>query len=263
MGHMSSTANRIIAIDTSVRRLACLADIHANIAAFDAVLASDQFALADGVAFLGCTTSGPEPQAVIERCRDLTIPAFFLAGNGERAIVELADGTRIEDDWPPGPWMVDQHGEQGVEIIRGWPAGLIIAVDGLGDVRFCHGSPRSDIELLTPRTSAERIEEATRDVDQQVIVHGHTHVQYERTVNGKHIVGPGSVGLPYSAGEFGARWALIGPGVELICTPYELSDARRRISNSGYPSPKYMNTLESPPDLEELIREWELKEFSD
>jgi diadenosine tetraphosphatase ApaH/serine/threonine PP2A family protein phosphatase len=260
---VSPTGSRVVAIDRPSQRLACLADVHANVAALDAVLASGEFATADAVAFLGCTTSGPEPQAVLERCADLKLPTFFLAGNGERAIIEIADGKRVEDDWPPGQWMADRHGEQGLETIRSWPAGLIVQVEGLGAVRLCHGSPRSDIELLTPLTNDERIEAANRDVEERVIVHGHTHIQYERTVNGKRIVGPGSVGLPYTTGDFGARWALLGPDIEPIQTPYRLSDARSRIEASGYPSLKYLNTLENPPDPEEIIRDCEVKRFSD
>jgi diadenosine tetraphosphatase ApaH/serine/threonine PP2A family protein phosphatase len=260
---MTFAGDRVETIDEPVRRLACLADVHANIAALEAVFASEQFRTADAVAFLGCTTLGPEPFAVLDECAKLSVPTYFLSGNGERAVVELSDGTRIDDEWVAGAWLVDCHGQRGVELIRRWPVGLIFEVEGLGSVRLCHGSPRSDIELFTPQTPPARIAEATAGVDEPVVVHGHTHLQYERTVNGKRIVGSGSVGLPYTSGAFGARWSLLGPDVELICTPYDIESARARIAATDYPSSKFLQTLEHPPNPEEIIADCEVKCFSD
>jgi diadenosine tetraphosphatase ApaH/serine/threonine PP2A family protein phosphatase len=251
-----------VTVDRPVQRLACLADVHANVAALDAIIASDDFATADAVAFLGCLTPGPEPQAVLQRCAQLAVPTYFLAGNGERAVIELAEG-RTHDDWFAGRWILDRHGVEGVAAIRSWPTGLIAHVAQLGDVRLCHGSPRSDIELLTPRTNADRIEAATADVDQRVVVHGHTHLQYERTVAGRRIVGAGSVGLPYTSGEFSAHWVLLGPGIELIQTPYDLSRTRSRIKDSSYPDPRFLDTLEHPPSPEEIIEDAERRCVSD
>lgn len=258
---MTTDGTRVTTIVGEVGRLACLADVHANVAALDAVISSDLFSTVDAVAFLGCLTTGPEPQAVLERCMQLDAPSYFIAGNGERSVIELADGRTI-DDWPVGPWVLDRHGAECVAMIRSWPKGLIADIAGLGRVRMCHGSPRSDIEVLTPNTIPARIRAATRDVTERVLVHGHTHLQYERTVGGLRLVGPGSVGNPYTTGEFGARWAILGPDVQLIETPYDINAARTRIQASGYPSPKFLETLEHPPTPDEIIEECESRWFS-
>lgn len=246
----------------SFETLACLADVHGNTAALDAVLATSEFAAAEAVAFLGCTTTGPDPLGVLERCRSIDKPIVCIAGNGERAVLEVAAGASA-DDWPAGPWLVDRHGPEGLEVIRGWPATAVCVVRGLGAVRICHGSPRSDIELLTPGTSEERIAEAMREVPERTIVHGHTHLQYERTVAGRRIVGPGSVGLPYTTGPFGARWAILGPDVRLLTTEYDFREAERRILPIGYPNTTYLGMLEHPPTPDEIIADAEARHFSD
>ena len=36
------------------------------------------------------------------------------------------------------------------EFLAGFEENVVVEVDGLGPVRFCHGSPRSDEECVTP-----------------------------------------------------------------------------------------------------------------
>jgi diadenosine tetraphosphatase ApaH/serine/threonine PP2A family protein phosphatase len=253
-----SAPARVDLIDAGGVVLACLADVHGNTAALDAVLASPEFALAGAVAFLGCTTTGPDPHGVLARCADLTMPVFHLAGNGERWVLELARGVRPAER-EVDEWLVAAHGDDGLATIGSWPGGLRVAHPPVGGLRLCHGSPRSDIELLTSLTGQDRLREATAGVAEAVVVHGHTHVQYRRDAVGKVITGAGSVGLPYAAGP-GARWALISDQVRLVVTPYDLDRAEALIAATGYPGDAYLKTLRHPPspsaktaDAEKLV----------
>jgi diadenosine tetraphosphatase ApaH/serine/threonine PP2A family protein phosphatase len=255
-----SAPRRVDLVDTGGAVLACLADVHGNTAALDAVLASDEFALAGAVAFLGCTTTGPDPHGVLERCADLKMPVFYLAGNGERWVLELASGVRpVERE--VDEWLIGAHGDDGLATIGSWPGGLRVAHPPAGGLRLCHGSPRSDIELLTSLTGEDRLREATAGVEEAVVVHGHTHVQYRRDAVGKVITGAGSVGLPYAAGA-GARWALISDQVRLVTTPYDLDRAAAMITATGYPADAYLKTLRQPPSPEEMNAKAEQLSFS-
>jgi hypothetical protein len=135
-----SEPQRIDRIEEPIRVLACLADIHANTAALDAVINSPEFAMANAVAFLGCTTVGPDPAGTLALCYSLAIPAFYLAGNGERAIVEMASGVR-EFERDLDPWLVAAHGEAELAAIRRWPSGLTCQLSCGRRLRLCHGSP--------------------------------------------------------------------------------------------------------------------------
>jgi diadenosine tetraphosphatase ApaH/serine/threonine PP2A family protein phosphatase len=255
-----SAPRRVDLVGAGGAVVACLADVHGNTAALDAVLASEDFARADAVAFLGCTTTGPDPHGVLERCANLKVPVYHLAGNGERRVLEIASGVRpVERE--VDEWLVAAHGADGLAAIGSWPGGLRVAHPQAGGLRLCHGSPRSDIELLTSLTTDDRLREATAGVAETVVVHGHTHVQYRRDAVAKVITGAGSVGLPYAAGP-GARWVLISDRVRLIVTPYDVDRAAARIAATGYPGDAYLKTLLRPPSPEVKTAEAESLVFS-
>ena len=101
----------------------------------------------------------------------------------------------------------------------------MVDVDGLGPTRFCHGSPRSDEELVDRGDSASSgCASSSPASRRRAVVTAHTHVSYERRVDGTLLLNPGSVGLPYE-GRPGAYWALLGPGVEHRRTEYDLDAA--------------------------------------
>ena len=99
---------------------------------------------------------------------------------------------------------------------------------------FCHASPRSDEEIVTPLSPEARIAPMLAGVAQRTVVLGHTHVQFDREVAGRRLVNAGSVGMPYE-GRAAAFWALLGPGVELRRTRYDVTVTCARVRESGIP----------------------------
>lgn len=69
----------------------------------------------------------------------------------------------------------------------------------LGPMLFCHGSPRSDTEMLTSFTAPERLGPVMSGVAEHTIVYGHTHRQFDRQVADRRLVKAGAVGMPYRA----------------------------------------------------------------
>jgi diadenosine tetraphosphatase ApaH/serine/threonine PP2A family protein phosphatase len=130
-------------------------------------------------------------------------------------------------------WTAKQLERSQRDFLAQLPEQACFSLDGLGEVLFCHGSPRSDEEMITAATPEERLREMLADVRQRVVVCGHTHMQFDRTVDGMRIVNAGSVGMPY--GDVGAYWLLLGPEIMLRRTLYDLEDAAARIRASGYP----------------------------
>src|SRR4030095_16176130 len=182
----------------------------------------------------GDLTWGCEPDQTIDLVRDL--PAVFVRGNSERAVVEFAQGTR-DPVRPREIWSAAQHSPAAVECVAAFPFAVVVDVRELGPVRFCHGSPRSDTELVTPGTPDERIRELSAGVPEPTIVPGHTHLQFDRSVAGRRSVNPGSVGRPYHASSPGtAYWATLGPDVHLRQTSYDVDEAVRRGASVGDPS---------------------------
>ena len=128
---------------------------------------------------------------------------------------------------------------------------------GLGEVLFCHATPRSDEENVTRLTPPERVRPALDGVAQRVVVCGHTHMQYDRTVDDVRLVNAGSVGMP--VGPPGAYWLLLGPDVTLVRTDYDLDAAAARVRATAYPQAAEFasrNVL-APPSEEEILRAFE------
>jgi diadenosine tetraphosphatase ApaH/serine/threonine PP2A family protein phosphatase len=87
---------------------------------------------------------------------------------------------------------------------------------------------------MTVETPDERIRAFTAGLDVDVVVCGHTHMQFDRRVDRVRVVNPGSVGMPY--GEPGAFWAVLGPDVEMRRTAYDRDAAATRIRALDWPA---------------------------
>jgi diadenosine tetraphosphatase ApaH/serine/threonine PP2A family protein phosphatase len=169
---------------------------------------------------------------------------------------------------PRERWMVQHHDASLRALLAAFPATVELEVDGLGDVLFTHGSPRSDEELVTVETPESRLADAIAGTTARIIATAHTHVRYERDALGRTLFNPGSVGLPYE-GEPGAYWALLGsPGetgsaIEHRRTAYDLDEAERRYRDSGDPLATEMTEmLRQPPTPAEVIAHAESLAFS-
>ncbi|MGW8970468.1 metallophosphoesterase family protein [Streptomyces platensis] len=213
-----------------------LSDVNANVPALRAVLEEAGSDGAELFVFTGNLTWGAEPEQTAELVTALGDRAVCLRGNTDRALLDLATATRA----PRGPreaWMLNQHSIDTVRLLAGFAFGAVVGVQGLGDVRLCHGSPRSDTELVTPRTPESRFAVLAHGMDERTLVTGHTQLQFDRELAGCRSVGPGGIGTPHHTSTPGtAHWAMLGPGVELRRTRYDVSEAARRGMRAGDPS---------------------------
>jgi putative phosphoesterase len=173
-------------------RVATLYDIHGNLRALEAVLAElpeDATIVVGGDTCLG----GDEPGETLETLRALGDRVVWVRGNADRE---------------PVPELTEEQ----FAFLQALPSGA-----RLERVLYVHASPRNDEDIFTVRTPEERIAFLFEDVDADVVVCGHTHMQFERVIAGKRVINSGSVGMPYED-EPGAYWTL-----DLVHrqTPYE------------------------------------------
>jgi putative phosphoesterase len=237
-------------------RVAVLSDAHGNAVALAAVLAEVDRERADLLVFGGDLTWGAEPMATYELAAARAERSIFIRGNADRALAEGAAETGRER------WIRESHSPEARAFVERFEEQAVVEVDGLGAVRFCHGSPRSDEECVTPETPEERVREFMTDVAERVLVTAHVHMQFDREVAGVRSVNPGSVGLPYEARP-GAYWALLGPDVELRRTDYDVAGAVAAYRESGFPDPEQMvELLEQPPSRAEVIEDAERRVFA-
>ena len=243
-------------------RIAALNDIHGNLPALEAVLAEVEAAGVDRIVLGGDMASGPMPTETLDVLLDLGERAVALHGNADRELVSVFDGAPPNSAIPEAlreavVWNGRSLQPRHRDYLAALPPTLTFEVDGVGEVLFCHATPRSDVEIFTRATPDERAAPMFAGVRCDLVVCGHTHMQFERRVGAVRVVNAGSVGMPY--GEPGAYWLLLGPDVELRRTDYDLELAAARIRATDFPGAEDFaarNVLR-PPSAAEAIDTFE------
>ena len=219
-------------------RIATLNDIHGNLPALEAVLADVDAAGVDLIVLGGDIAAGPMPAETLDLLLSLGDRVAALHGNADRELVAVFDGAPPDPAIPEGQreglvWTARSLARRHRDHLAGLPPTVTVAVDGTGEVLFCHASPRNDVEIFTVASPDEHVAPMLVGVRADVVVCGHTHMQFDRSVGGVRVVNAGSVGMPY--GPPGAYWLLLGPEVELRRSEYDLGEAAARIRASGHP----------------------------
>jgi predicted phosphodiesterase len=180
--------------------VAVLSDIHGVLPALDAVLAEPAVRAAERIVLTGDIAAGDIPD-------------------------------------PIAPWAARQLSPGHVDWLARLPYPVTLAVDGFGDVVFCHATPRDDEEVVVVDSRLDRWAEVLAGLPEQImtVVCGHTHMPFTRLAHRRQIINPGSVGMPY--GRPGAHWALLADGaVTMRRTGYDIEAACATIQEmSDYP----------------------------
>jgi putative phosphoesterase len=188
-------------------KVATLYDVHGNLPALEAVLADvpDDAAIVVG----GDVAAGPFPSETLERLRALGDRVHWLRGNADR---ELTPGEQGLAPAEVLEWVRARLSAEQIGFLHALPETLELDVDGIGSVLFCHATPQNDVDIFTERTPDERIASQFANLGVDLVVCGHTHMQFVRTIADVSVVNSGSVGMAYEDSP-GGYWLLLGPGV--------------------------------------------------
>jgi predicted phosphodiesterase len=221
-------------------RIAALYDIHGNLPALEAVLAEVEVLAVDAIVVGGDVAPGAMTPQVIERLRGLGERARFVRGNGDREVVEAFDADPGPD--PASEDMLERMlaaevarlDRAGRDFLAAFAPVVRLEADGIGPTLFCHGSPRSDTEIITQITPPERLGPMLAGVAERTVVCGHTHHQFALEHDGRRVLNAGAVGMPYQ-GAAAAFWLLLGPDVEMRRTDYDVEGAIATMRAAGPP----------------------------
>jgi predicted phosphodiesterase len=198
---------------------ALLYDVHGNLPALEAVLAdavaqgADEFVLGGDYALAGAW-----PAECVKRIEKLT--GQWIRGNTERWLEDPSDTPDDEMLHRAIDYCRAQLGVHRVEELFGLPTST-----GIDGACVCHAAPHDDTLTFAPQATIGDAE-LLAHTDAQVVVFGHSHLQFMRTADtGQLLVNPGSVGMPFD-GDRRAAYALWNGGrdFELRRVPYD-SDA--------------------------------------
>jgi predicted phosphodiesterase len=214
-----------------------LSDIHGVLPALREVLAEPDVRAAARIVLTGDIAAGPMPVETLDLLTSLGDRVVWVRGNADRELVSMARGEPAPIPDPVSPWAAAQLPGRHVELLDRLPHPVTLDVAGFGPVLFCHGSPQHDDDVVLVDSSIARWGTVLSDVPTEIrtVVCGHTHMPFQRLVDRRLVVNPGSVGMPY--GRPGPHWALLSDGdVQLRHTTVDLDRiADEIIATSRFP----------------------------
>jgi diadenosine tetraphosphatase ApaH/serine/threonine PP2A family protein phosphatase len=239
-------------------RILLLSDIHANLEALDACLASaPSFDVAVNLGDI--VGYGASPNEVSERSRDLG--KVFVRGNHDKAATGIMD---LEDFNPMAAaaaiWTRNELSAANLDWLKALPHGPV-ALPDFPEVQLVHGSPNDEDEYVVSLGDALA---PLITLTSPLTFFGHTHLQGGFFANGsaadgfrpeyktvgqpesvalqlksnaRYLINPGSVGQPRD-GDWRAAFAMFDTDAQIVHfhrTPYNLKSAQDRIFEAKLP----------------------------
>lgn len=228
--------------------IAVISDIHGNLWALEAVLrdldrvSPQQVVVAGDLAF-----GGPTPGECVALIRRRGYPT--IRGNTDEWLTN-APGAGV-----PG----------GVADAAAWTRARLTAEDrrylsvlpflwrtshDAGDILVVHATPWSISDAVMPDASEATVVRVFQEAGAAAVVYGHIHIAYVRELDGRLLINPGSVGLPYD-GDPRASYALFSADrgawrTTLHRVDYDLSEALNASRQSDNPEgQRWARRLES------------------
>ncbi len=234
-----------------------LSDIHSNLEALDECLDSAEDAYDEIICLGDLVGYGPDPNAVIERIRDLA--RIIIRGNHDKACAGLTDAeefnplAKMATDWTRQQ-LTPEH----IEFLRRVPAGPLL----LDWFEAVHGAHIDEDEyILGPGQALP----ALRTMEVQATFFGHTHYQggFALTPNGRfqsircsskqdgrtvtlsledgarYLINPGSVGQPRD-GDPRAAFAILDSEHRRVAyyrVAYDFLATQNKMQKASLPEP--------------------------
>ena len=218
-----------------MRELAVISDVHANLEAFESVLAEakglDILCLGDLVDY------GANPNEVVELVRRRGIKSVM--GNHDWAALNGDTSMFNARAAMSSVWTRAHLTNQNLEFIRTLVPEFRTELEGTA-AYFTHGSPDDRLwEYVDPRTHSDLFGFYLSKLKVGLIGLGHTHVPYVWEERGKVVFNPGSVGQPRDGDPKASFAVLRADGqevrVEIRRVPYDVRKAASKIREAGLP----------------------------
>jgi putative phosphoesterase len=214
-------------------KIAIISDLHANLEALSAVSRDydELWVLGDLVNY------GPNPAETIDFVRSHA--ALIVRGNHDHSIGfdadcgcsprfrEMAEATRT--------YTSSLLSAADKQFLRELPTCARRTIKGM-TFFLCHATPSDFLYEYRPPDSPlwDRVEESTSGAD--VILAGHTHLQFRRSLGARTVINPGSLGQS-KMGDPRARYAVWQDGqFELRSIEYPLDKTVQKISRLPLPN---------------------------
>ncbi len=199
-----------------------LADIHGNLPALEAVLATPEAKHCREIISIGDQVNfGPLSRAVVERLNGLG--AIMLLGNHEERLLHPADEAFSGYNWALMRWTAAQMAGIDLAFPTDWR---------LGPILFTHGTPGKPYHLVHPPELPQVLDTLPPDV--KVLVSGHNHHRWDVAHGHRRAFNPGSLGMEEEGRGGVAPFAVLdGDSLTHHAVPYDIQATLRAFIDTG------------------------------
>ena len=213
-------------------KVALISDVHSNLVALDAVLADiDAIGVEQIVSAGDIVGYYPYPNETIERFRSRNIRSIL--GNHDRAVIRINPVGMNKMAAEAVLWTSKHVSADGVDYLRDLKARMQVRM-GPHLAGIYHGSPRDDDEYLYEVDAGPELLEMC---ECDLLVVGHTHIPFIKTLGSGTIVNSGSVGQPRD-GDRRASYVLYDGDSEVFQirrVEYEVEVVDQEVQRVGLP----------------------------
>jgi putative phosphoesterase len=199
--------------------IALIGDIHANLPALEAILAHAHKHAATAIWNVGDFVGyGPYPDEVVRLMQ--AEKALSISGNYDLKVLQVKEKkekwkkTKRPEKLLAFEWAFNHLSKESRRYLQALPQEQRFTVHGKR-VLLTHGSPDSNEEPLTPDTPLKRLREISQMAAADLIITGHSHQAFTKTVDGVLFINTGSVGRP-DDGDPRACYALLKLGSDAV-----------------------------------------------
>jgi len=229
-------------------RIAIVSDIHGNRIAFEAVLADLRQASPDLILHGGdLPHGGSSPADIVDQIRSLGWPGVL--GNTDEVLFkpESLEEFASQSSAPPALWAAIREmvaatrealGDQRIAWLRDLPC-----IEVQDPIALVHASPESTWRSPAHTASDAELQSVYSPLGQSIVIYGHIHHPFIRTVSGMTVANSGSVSLSYD-GDHRAAYLLLDdskPSIRRV--EYDVEQEIRAYSASGFPHADWVTRM--------------------
>ncbi len=243
-------------------KITILSDIHGNLPALQAVLRHARgrggehtiLNLGDVVGY------GPHPDEIVQWTKGAHI--ISILGNYDKKVLskkhrgEAWARVKNEDKRSMFAWTYHALSKQSKKRLKTFPEKRRIEMGGV-EILMSHGSPAAISEPVGPQTPKKRLKELGEMAQADVVLCGHSHLSFNRELNGVTFINPGSVGRP-DDGDPRASYAIleIKDGVITVQhfrVAYNIMAAVRVMRQTGLP-PVFAEVIRQGLNYDDVVK---------
>jgi len=221
-------------------RIAVVSDIHGNLTAFEAVLADLRHTAPDLIFHGGdIADGGPGGAAIVDQIRGLGWQGVIGNTDEMLAMPETLEdfasrSPQLQNLWTAVREMAvatrEMLGEDRLAWLRSLPR-----VQTRDAMALVHASPASPWRAPAPEAADAEMEATYAPLSMPIVIYGHVHRPYIRSVSGMTVANTGSVSLSYDS-DPRASYLLLDDGApEIRRVRYDVEQEIRALNTLKFP----------------------------